>query len=77
MGVGLPGQRDTVLGDVCHYRFVWRTWQLERLCGLGSRRVGTLCVVEQGEGGTGKKEKVMRGGKLDDTEMSSSRNNTV
>lgn len=58
MGVGLPGQRDTVLGDVCHYRFVWRTWQLERLCGLGSRRVGTLCVVEQGGGeGEGGREK--------------------
>jgi len=42
VSVGLPGQRDAVLGHVRDYGLVRRTRQLEGLRGLGDRRVGAL-----------------------------------
>lgn len=49
VGIGLPGQGDAVLGHVCDYGFVRRTWQLEGLRGLSRRRVCTLWMVTGGE----------------------------
>ena len=53
MGVGLPGQRDAVLGHVSDYGFVRRAWQLEGLRGLRHRRVCTLWMArgENKDGG--------------------------
>lgn len=56
VGIGLPGQRDAVLGHICDYGFVRRTWQLEGLCGLSYWWVCTLWMVgEQTEVEAGRK----------------------
>lgn len=34
-GTGLPGQRDTVFGDVCDLRLGWRAGQLALITALG------------------------------------------
>lgn len=47
VGVGLPGQWNAVLGNICDYGFVWRTWQLERLCGLSHWWVCALWMVRE------------------------------
>lgn len=47
VSIGLPGQRDAVLGHICDDGLVGRAWQLEGLGGLSDRRVGALCAAKK------------------------------
>lgn len=47
VSVGLPGQRDAVLGHICDDGLVGRARQLEGLGGLSGRRVGALCAAKE------------------------------